>query len=548
MSRAFQEKRADRAVLDDANLAEGIAHAENMGRVDPAQAAQALGSLSGRGKTIYNAKTNTGKPPKIQLPAAPVTSTKPMTPQMKVQPKIKMSSLSTEQDYLQHLQKELLEMSSKLASCRYSKEDILRITSSRENFEKAAQEEAADVMEGLLSELRKSGRDEDYIEGFKKEAGALDILKLAPSILQHPMKAIRAGAKVLGAGKKTTVDALHAAGSGGLGGMVDAAGNIVSHAPTMPAHLPGVRTHAFADALEKSIGPSISPNTQAALNTAKTHALGRTSGALGEQAQNAFQTHMFDVSNQARQVGPAGDAARTIMKDVEAGNFSHFENKMGLKPGQLQKEMTPDVLRDATTHATDLTTNGASAAQYNTYMNPAAASGGTAAPGHFRFTPGKGLSRGFGGAMLGSMFGPMGTALGGGIGLATGTLGTGGAALAGGAGLAGLGYLGAKGLGALGGSSPTTDTSGLPADRNRAVPFMSNSASGGIGGALLGSLIANEMGLQGPASWILPLIGGVAGHRFLPQMMNRQRDPYGTGVNQIAPNAAAYNQQFPLIR
>jgi hypothetical protein len=546
MTREPAEKRAEGALPDDANLAEGVAHAENMGRVDPREAANAAASLSARGKAIYNAKSKVGKPPKIQPPAMPVTSTKPMTPQLRVQPKI----ASLEQEYLQHLRESLLKMSSSLASCRYSKEDIERITSSSENFEKAAALEARDVLEGIFAELRKEGHDESFIEGFKKEAGLLDFLKLAPTILKNPLQSLRAGAKVLGAGEKVTADALHAAKGGRFGGIVNAAGDVVTHSPTMPSHLPGARTHAFADTLEHYLGGNISPNAQTALNNARTSAAGRMSSALGEQAQNAFQTHMFDVSNQARQTGAAGNAARNIMKDVEAGNFSHFENKMGLKPGQLQGEMSPDVLRDAATHAKDINANGASAGSYNAFMNPAAAAGGVSSPGHFRFTPGKGLSRGFGGAMLGSMFGPMGTAVGGGLGLATGTLGTGGAALAGGLGLGTLGYAGAKGLGALGsafgGSRP--DSSGLPSDRNRAVPFMSNTTSGGIGGALLGSLIANEMGLQGPASWILPLIGGVAGYHYLPQMMNRYKDPYGAGVNQIAPNAALYNQQFPLVR
>jgi hypothetical protein len=398
----------------------------------------------------------------------------------------------------------------------------------------------------MLEELRKIGKDESFIEGVKKEAGLLDIAKLAPTMLRYPVSAIRAGAKVLAAGKGVTADAMSGAAHGvpGMNAMLDAAGNVVSHSPTSAAHLPGARTHAFASSLENMAG-NMHPDAQAAINSVKSNALGRMNEAFGRGAQNAFQSHMFDVSNAARGTGPASAAARSTMNDISAGNFSHIENKMGLKPGQLANEMHPDVLNDAKNHAVDFNTNGNNAAQYNTYMNPEAAKGAPLGNSHFRFTPGKGLSRGLGGAMLGSVAGPVGAALGGGIGLATGTLGSGGAALAGGAGLAGLGYLGAKGVGMLGSNHP--DSTGLPSDRNRAVPFMSNRASGSIGGALLGMLIANEMGLHGPMSWLAPVLGGIAGHKYLPQMMNRWQDPYGTGVNRIPEHVIQNNQQYPIM-
>lgn len=154
---------------------------------------------------------------------------------------------------------------------------------------------------------------------------------------------------------------------------------------------------------------------------------------------------------------------------------------------------------------------------------------GSPNPGHFRFTPGKGLGRGLMGAGLGGMaLGPAGAALGGLGGLATGTFGTGGAALGAGA----LGLYGAnKMLG--GGGAGTTDETGLPRDRNRMLPFMGNNWTGALGGALLASIIARQMGISGPMGWLLPLLGGVAGYKFLPGMVNSWSDRPGTGVNAV---------------
>jgi hypothetical protein len=62
---------------------------------------------------------------------------------------------------------------------------------------------------------------------------------------------------------------------------------------------------------------------------------------------------------------------------------------------------------------------------------------------------------------------------------------------------------------------------------------MSNGLAGGVGGALLGSMLANEMGLEGPAAWMLPLLGGVAGYKYLPDMINGYKDPMGYGMNAV---------------
>ena len=144
--------------------------------------------------------------------------------------------------------------------------------------------------------------------------------------------------------------------------------------------------------------------------------------------------------------------------------------------------------------------------------------------------------------MLGGPLGSLaGAGLGAGIGGLAGTLGPGGAMVAGGIPLAAGGlWAGKKMLG----SSSAKDQYGLPEDRHRALPFMSNQASGGVGGAILASLIAREMGMDSGLMGIAaPIMGGIAGHKYLPEMMNKWKDPYGVGANQIHPLQAYYNRQ-----
>jgi hypothetical protein len=167
----------------------------------------------------------------------------------------------------------------------------------------------------------------------------------------------------------------------------------------------------------------------------------------------------------------------------------------------------------------------------------------------FRWTPSQGLSSAGTGAMLGGTVGGVGgipgalggAALGGLAGGAVGTLGAGGAALAGGTALGAGGlYAGKKMLGGGG-----TDMYGLPEDRHRAIPILNNQIAGGVGGAILGALIARELGIGGGiGGLLLPILGGVAGRQYLPQMMNKWKDPYGVGANQINPIRARINQQY----
>lgn len=143
---------------------------------------------------------------------------------------------------------------------------------------------------------------------------------------------------------------------------------------------------------------------------------------------------------------------------------------------------------------------------------------------------GRGLRRGAIGAGVGGLaMGPLGAAVGGLGGLASGTMGTGKALMAG----AGLTGLGAWGAGKLLGGGSGVDETGLPANRNQLIPGVGNNWTGALGGALLASLIGNQLGLEGPMSWMLPLLGGVAGYKMLPGAVNSWQDPKGMGVNAV---------------
>ena len=84
-------------------------------------------------------------------------------------------------------------------------------------------------------------------------------------------------------------------------------------------------------------------------------------------------------------------------------------------------------------------------------------------------------------------------------------------------------------------------------DRHQIIPGMGNQYLGAAGGALLSALMGGQMGLTGPASWLMPLLGGAAGYHYLPKLMNMWKDQPGTGTKSISPGAAAYNQQNPII-
>ena len=237
-------------------------------------------------------------------------------------------------------------------------------------------------------------------------------------------------------------------------------------------------------------------------------AMGRQATTVNTRAfQDRFNQTAKNMVGESRQ---AGGVTPQTMKEMEKFKNLRPGNK-NMVPGAVQANAMEQAKAQA---AIGLKAPGA--------MKPLARGGS----GHVRFTPGRGLGRGLIGAGLGTMVaGPVGGLLGGAGGLATGTLGTGGTALAAG------GLYGASKM--LGGGSPKTDPTGLPQDRNRVLPFMNNNWAGGLGGALLASIIGREMGLSGPLSWLLPVLGGVAGYKMFPGLVNSWSDPKGVGVNSV---------------
>jgi hypothetical protein len=90
---------------------------------------------------------------------------------------LKQAELEKEAAYLEYLQKKLTKIS-KESRNPLSEERIKEITKSAESFNKAAQEEALQVWNGMLEELRKSGANESFVEGMQKEAASVaDVLR-----------------------------------------------------------------------------------------------------------------------------------------------------------------------------------------------------------------------------------------------------------------------------------------------------------------------------------------------------------------------------------
>lgn len=94
--------------------------------------------------------------------------------------------------------------------------------------------------------------------------------------------------------------------------------------------------------------------------------------------------------------------------------------------------------------------------------------------------------------------------------------------------------------------SQMPDSTGEAANRHPIIPGLSNKWLGLAGGAGLGALLGGELGVDGPIGALLPIAGGFAGHHYLPQLMNRWKDAYGSGVNKVHPGIAALNRSNPL--
>lgn len=436
------------------------------------------------------------------------------------------------------------------------------------------------MWEGLSEELRKQGADDAFFEGIVKEASALGLMRQVashPGLWKQPLNLARSGWKALRSGAGASAAAADAyKATKGTSAMVDAAGDLVSHAPTLPKHVPGARSQVFTDAFEAGSKKPLTIAQQESIDGIRGNwragqesgARGATAKALKTNSNEAVHNAVYELDAAARKAPPGTPGATGDWAKINKGDYSPIQQKLNLSDettqamGNYQNPTAtgyaPNIpaatqMDKITGHAADMAAQtGGDVSGVSRYKVPKTVrQGAPANTGHVRFSPGKGLGRaatwGGTGAMLGMAGGPGGMLAGGlagaGLGLATGTLGTGGAALAGG-GLAAAGAYG--GYKALTGKGSQTDQYGEPTDRNRAVPFMKNNWAGGIGGALLGMLIANEMGASGPMAMLAPVIGGVAGYKYLPQMMNRWKDPYGVGANSISSGAAQANSGLQL--
>jgi hypothetical protein len=478
-------------------------------------------------------------------------------------------SKRSEENYLQYLNQELKKMSA-LSENGYSSEYIDNITKSAEEFNKAAQEEAIIVWEGMKDAFRKQGANEDFISGIEKEAGSVfDVgrMILSPKMWKHVGKTVPTAAKTLWQGSNATKDYVaRASKDRTLGGIMTkgkgkAPGSILTD-KTMPTNLSGARTLNMAETLRRDLGANAGREVQDMLDQIASSAKGRAGQELNRIGTNTIQSHIASLEQQARLGGAAGAKASQKLKAISKNDWSGIGKDLNLDPNVVKGMSSPSWAAGKGIHipeagrlaktrdwAKDYTKNPGSAVPFSNIMSSEGAAGDQINTDWFRWTPAKGVSGAGTGAMIGGtagiLGGPVGSLAGAGIGAGigglAGTLGPGGALVAGGIPLAAGGlWAGKKMLG----SSNAKDQYGLPEDRHRALPFMSNQASGGVGGALLASLIAREMGMDSGLMGIAaPILGGIAGHKYLPEMMNKWKDPYGVGANQIHPLQAYYNRQ-----
>jgi len=463
------------------------------------------------------------------------------------------------------LRSDLTKMAIELGEdCPYSSEDIYRFTESAESFNKAASEEAQFVWAGLSDELRKAGADQDFLDGMVKEA--LTGLPIR-AMVGNPVKALQTAFNVIrsGGGAATTEALNMAKNSPEAMGLFDRAGNAITGEPIK--NLTGARRLAYADELEKAITPAgkaLPDSVIDSLDAARASNIGKIKTQLDTGAEEAVQNHLSDLQRAAKgrpgmALTPQQIAAQGKVNEIAAGRYGAIGRKLNVPVSDL-KDRLPEVLSDAKSWAGEAVGakhNYGNVTPYSNFMNKKDPSFMGV-----KFRPVTGFNRamagGAAGTLLGMPFGvaPITGAIGTGLGAATGLFGTAPVLAAGALGTAGLtgtaGYLGYKGvkgvannLGLGGQDTQTKDQSGELQDRHRVVPFMNNRATGAIGGALLAALIANHSGMNGPMSWLLPILGGVAGYHYLPQMMNKWKDPYGVGENAINPLAAGINQQYP---
>lgn len=464
-----------------------------------------------------------------------------------------------EEAYLGYLNTELKKMAADLGDTSYTHKEIDSFTRDLASFEKAASEEASRIWEGLVSELRKQGADEAFIEGMTKEAvnwkALANIGRVAGKLNFGELGSLGKGV-FQNIGKANATERALARSGKALGGLTDVAGNLIhSKIP----HMEGSRSLGIAEHLHNALPNLHATNPEAAeaikkLRTGATEQFGKALASENKGVlDKAYLNTLHDAEHGAGSVKikAEGDISKIHSGDYsplgQRGGFDHnpMQTNIAKSPSAipLGQQNLPEALDKMKGHAGEVIGSGgaASAPSYLPHAETHIATG-TRTPAGGSFW--KGIKGGVGGALTGSLLGPVGTMVGGTAGLLHGLGPLRSAAVLGG------GYLGGKkllnGLG-VGGAADTVDDAGLRADRHRVVPFMSNKATGAVGGALLAMMMAREMGLEGPAGFLAPVLGGLAGYHYLPELMNKWKDPYGSGANQMNPFAAAYNRAHPVM-
>jgi hypothetical protein len=464
-----------------------------------------------------------------------------------------------EREYLSYLNTELKKMASEVEGS-YSHEDIDSFTRDLASFEKAASEEAAGIWQGMLEELVKEGADEAFVEGMTKEAINFTALKNLGSVASK-LNLGELGTLGKGLwqnlGKGSATQRALASHGKQLGGLTNAAGDLV-HGADIP-HLKGSRSLGVAEHLSQALPNLHSTNPEAAdaikkLRQGATEQFGK---GLGLENKGVLDKSYLNILNEAEHgAGAAKTKAEGAISKIHSGDYSPLGEKgnfdasgLGKLQGKsvsdipLAQQNLPGALNTMKGHAEEVIGSGgaANAPSYVPHAAPHVATGSRSPQGGSIW---KGVKGAVGGGLTGSLLGPVGAIGGAALGGAYG-LGPMRSALVGGA-----GYFGGKKLlnmAGIGGADNTPDASGMQTDRHRILPGVSNQTTGAIGGALLSMMMAREMGLSGPAAFLAPVLGGLAGYHFLPQMMNKWKDPYGSGANQMNPFAAGYNRQHPLI-
>jgi uncharacterized coiled-coil protein SlyX len=464
-----------------------------------------------------------------------------------------------EQEYLGYLNTELKKMASEVGDS-YSNEEIDSFTKDLASFEKAASHEASRIWQGMLEELVKEGADEVFIEGMTKEAVNLKALmnlgSLAKNLdFKHWGSLGKSVMQNVG-GSNATQRALASEGKG-LGALTDMAGKVV-HGPDL-GHLAGSRSMGIAEHLGKALPNLQSENPRAfqSLENLGSGAREQLAKGIGEETKGVLDKNYLNILNDAKHgVGNVKTKAEGAISKIHSNDYSPLGDRGGFDASSLGKlhaaspnsilpaqQHLPGALDSMKSHAGEVIGSGgaAHAPSYLPSVSSHVATGSRAPQGGSLW---KGVKGAVGGGLTGSLLGPAGAVGGAVIGGAYG-LGPARSAL-----LGAGGYFGGKKLlnmAGIGGAGKTPDESGLQGDRHRILPFMSNKTTGAVGGALLSMMMAREMGLTGPAAFLAPVLGGLAGHHFLPQLMNKWKDPYGSGANEMNPFAAAYNRQNPIV-